>query len=427
MSLFPTITENVTKATKAFFEEIKEWVATNYATQTSLEGAETFAIPDIIVYGDSIAAGTQLLLTGLGKTTNRQTGILARVTGATELNSAEAGTILLGDELTKQGSSKSTLKGSGVAFLQKYTLVRPRGPYMAELPFINLNWSKNDIGAFGPVNEQFLKHWRDVLFTLVCRARVGHVQEDNNASGPMPPTFTGTWAEQAETKTNSGAGYHYTTEVGALVKMTVPADYDGQAVTLQFLGNGTSTYWLEVEILVNGKSVGTFTNKERFASGNTAVTPYGVRIAPADVRTGAGITEIATGLAASATIEAKVKALSGRAIFDCAYIEATPSPLVMVSDSLRCPSYALYPDGGWPYTPTDADVEAQNAGSQAVCNLFVDGRVIKDGADPVVNKGGTWLNSVHPYERTCARIAQLMYERLRSRFGSEYNPFTNIQ
>lgn len=283
------------------------------------------------------------------------------------------------------------------------TINRSRAPYLSPVQVAYLMFGINDVSKWGPCNTAFFNSWTPVMKALVDYLRCGAIYEDNDAK----VTLTGFNARTTGTTTCQGTGYSNTTTANSTAQFTIPSDFDGQAVI--YGGLATTNAFATYTATINGVVVAQFSSANMCASsvfgGSAPQLPFTMRIP-----------STAPGFVPGATIVVTVTNIAFVGYCDWWGIESNPAPIVVIGDTLRPPNYT-YANGN-PYVPTDADILAINAANQTLAASYADGRVITDGADTLINKGGGWIVSVHPDERSSAQIALHTKNLIINQFGN---------
>ena len=274
-------------------------------------------------------------------------------------------------------------------------------PYYADGGAYLFNWGINDLGGTPNTQQQIRDTFTMTLRAIIARARTSVVWEDNYtpASGTVgQPTYGAGFVQvTGQEEVASGSTVREaTTMTSANLTLTLPADYTGQPIVIQFIAKpsnsgGTVTF---------GGTAGV-TGTLRVASPLPVTTPIVKRIT--------GLTSSA----ASKTITVTVTQLdSGGAVrFDCWGLESTTPPPVIVCNAPRVLSsgYAVY---GNPIG--DTDVTALNAVIASVVAEF-DGMVQLADLDAALNKDATLFGSdgLHPNESGAARAAEAVLSAIR--------------
>lgn len=368
---------------------------------SEISGAFAPVLSKLLVGGHSIASGSS----PLQNAANRITTKLAQQIGATETNVAAATSGMLAADFATTPPSKLSQGNNWPHFCQNYQPARAVGPYLASTIITEIMWGINDIAQYGPANAAFLADWKSVVFALCCFMRSGAYKPYTD--GSIAYGGSGSWTGFATTTQSPGTGTQFNPTNGCTETITLPSDYDGQAVDLFFLTGGDTTPCASATYTV---TVGGVQVAQQSSLGiNVAANGAAFQTQLYCIRLPGGTTNLAAG----ATIVVTFSNIVGNAFAAGWSIESSPAPFVILADVLRSPAgYSAY--AAWPYTPTDADVIAVNAANLAVAAQFPDGVVICDGADAAINKIGNswdWIN-VHPMARIAGQIASLQRAKL---------------
>lgn len=266
-----------------------------------------------------------------------------------------------------------------------------------------LFWGINDIGLLGNTT-QMRTAYTNALRAVISRHRASTVWEDTNAKFTYGAGFT-----QLAGTEDIGSGTscrQATTTTAATITLTLPADYNGEVVTLQFWGvahdtggGGTVTFSGTAGV------TGTLSTSAAMPAATLSQVPI-VRRVTNLTSANAGQTIIATVTSLDA---------GGTVYFDCAWLEAKAAPAVLVCNinRLTASGYAFY--GGWSGTEgtKDSDVQAWNTAITNVVAEF-DSMVQLVDIDALIGKN-TALTSdgIHPNEYGAALIVDAMIDALR--------------
>lgn len=288
---------------------------------------------------------------------------------------------------------------------EKVPSVTRGGPYAGDGGASLLFWGINDLGLLGNTT-QMRAAWTHAMRSCISRARASTIWENDNASrlayGAGFTNLSGT------AEIGSGDSVRQSTVSGgtATVTLTLPADYKGETVVMQFWGVASDTG--------NGGTV-TFTGTAIASTPHTGTTIYTGAAMPAATLSQTPIVKRFTGLTsaqAGQTIIATVSAIdaSGTVYFDCAWLEPLAPPVVLVCgiNRLTTSGYAFY--GGWSGTQgqKDADVAAWNAQTVSVISEF-DSMVQYVDIDAYVgNNTATTSDGIHPNEYGAGLIVDAM-------------------
>lgn len=303
-----------------------------------------------------------------------------------------------GAQIASQGRSQ----GGYTRMMQECIKSQRTAPYAGNGGGCFLIYGINDIGLTGKT-LQMQTAFGHALRACISRWRASSIKEDSDASIAYGAGFTSAGGTQDFT---SGTTVHKcTVTTNSTITITLPADYTGQTIAVQFIGASG----------VFG-GAGTFSGTASFASGTLSTSNIHpsshcpvvrrFRGVPAD----AGKTLIFTATAVDT---------SGEIDFDCWWIEADNPPPVVVCNIPRCLAvgYASYAQ-----TPADSDIANFNGVITSVVGEF-DGMVQIANLDTALNKdltnppGITTLyasDGIHPNEFGAARCADAITSAVHS-------------
>jgi hypothetical protein len=304
--------------------------------------------------------------------------------------------------------------------LQNVTSSQSGAPYVGMGGAYYFGWGINDLG-FNTDTAQFRTNYQLALRMAISRCRASRRVDNDVASGIVygagfsSLAFTNDYSSGPTAFVGAGwATLHQaTTTTAATVTITLPSDYDGSPICLNWVANagvvgGTITYSGTAGV------TGTTSTSNIVPVGQLSRSTVPFRITTL------------TSANASQTIICTVTALdaSGTVFFDGYWIESKTAPLVLVSNIAKLTStgYAVYTT-----VPTDAQVDTWNAMIAGVVAEF-DSMVQLVDIDSAIDKtnlGTTTLSfdGLHPSEWGAARIADAAVKAWRkARPSTAYGP-----
>lgn len=270
-------------------------------------------------------------------------------------------------------------------------------PYTGEGGALCLMFGINDLGTLGGASTQIRSGYQETLRACLSRWRASTIFETTASN----TAFGGTWTtetNQPDRASSSEWRYHATT--GGTVTITLPADYNGEPVSICLIGrfgtNGGTVTW----------------------SGTAGVTGTTVtnNVMPSGTLTNVPMVKRVTNLTsanAGQTIIGTVTANSGLVYYDCWWLESKSPPPVVVADvpRLTATGYSTkYP--GWTQQTgsLDSDVTTLNADIASVCAEF-DGMVQMAYLDAKLNKDASlFSDGLHPNDRGAALCADALMD-----------------
>jgi hypothetical protein len=259
----------------------------------------------------------------------------------------------------------------------------------------------NDLGSLGGASTQILAAELIAFRAIISRWRAAFYAENDTATGNLQATYGGTWtAETGKTDFASSGTERFHSTTGGTVTITLPADYKGEPVVMNFIGRPGS----------NGGTV-TF-------SGTAGVTGTisTDNIMPSATLSNIPVVKRVTNLTssnASQTIIATVTANVGLVYYDCAWLESLSPPPVIIANIPRLPSgqYTVkYPSWTAQQGSFDLDVAAWNANLATVVAEF-DGMVQVADLDGKLQADATkFSDGLHPNDLGAGLCADALYE-----------------
>lgn len=302
-----------------------------------------------------------------------------------------------GAKLTYEGAAQ----GGWNRMLQFITRPQRGAPYAADGGAYILCWGINDIGNSAGTQTEIRAAYVHALRCVLSRCRSSTIFENDFLIGTRT-TYTGGFGlATATNEFSSGTTVHLTSATSATVTMTLPADYNGETVAIQFIANagafgGTVTWSGTAGV------TGTTSTSNVIASATAQHLPVVKRI-----------TNL-TAANAGQTIVGTVTSLdaSGSVLFDSWWLEAANPPLILMCNVARLTTagYALY-------TNVIGDTEVNNLNtdiSTLVTNEF-DARVRIVDIDSALNKvTANYFDGLHPNEIGSAKCVDAVLDALNS-------------
>jgi hypothetical protein len=277
-------------------------------------------------------------------------------------------------------------------------------PYAPEGGAMIMMHGINDLGTLGGATTQILTAYQHALRACISRWRASVIAENDAATGPLVPTYGGTWtAETAKYDISSSGTERFHATTGGTITLTLPADYAGEPVVMNFIGRAG----------VNGGIV-TF-------SGTAGVTGTITtdNIMPSATLSNCPVVKRVTNLTsanASQTIIATVTQNSGLVYYDCAWLESKAPPPVIVCDvpRLTATGYSTkYASWVAQTASLDGDVQALNTAMASVVAEF-DGMVQTAYMDAKLNKvASLFFDGLHPNETGAAMCADAIMDAVK--------------
>lgn len=299
--------------------------------------------------------------------------------------------------------------GGWARVMQTLTRTPPAGtnihgsPYFSDGGGTILAWGINDIGGVSGTQTAIRAAFQQALRAVISRARSSVVFEDNSTVGGVPTYGAGFTQVTSTQDFSSGSTVRQaTTTTSATVTITLPSDYKGEPVAIQFSA-------------MPGTQGGTVTfSGTAGVTGTLALTG----VAPATPNSHLPVIKRITNLTsanAGQTIIITVTSLdaSGLVLFDCWWLESLiPAPVIVCNvPRLLTAGYAGYANG-----IGDTDVANLNTAIVSVVAEF-DGMVQIADLDGALNKNSARFaaDGLHPNEdgaRYCARAIQNAIRKL---------------
>lgn len=309
----------------------------------------------------------------------------------------------ISSKLAQDGRSQ----GGWVRVMQDITIAVPQGQNMHGAPYYPDNgaflmcWGINDIGNIGgsATQTQIRSAFGNALRAVIARARCSVVWEDSYTGPAGQPSYGAGFTQTAGTSEfSSGTSLRdATSTTNATITLTLPSDYAGQPVVVQFVAEpgaagGTVTF------------SGTAGVTGTLSTSNILPSATGYRVPV--VRRITGLTSVNAGQ----TIVMAVTALdaSGKVRFDYWGLESlTPVPVIVCNVArILSAGYALYAN-----TIGDTDVANLNTTLTSVVAEFDQMVQIAD-IDSQLGKATANFASdgLHPNEIGAARAAQACFD-----------------
>ena len=307
-----------------------------------------------------------------------------------------------GSRLTVEGASQ----GGWATFWRvtsTHKFANTRGfPYVGEGGAFLGVWGINDLGTLGGATTQIRAAYVHAVRALISRWRASFYAEDTAATGKLVPTYGGTWTPETlqHDKASSGTWrYHVTT--GGTVTLTLPADYQGEPVVMNFPGrpgaNGGTITFTGTALTGKPENNSTISTNDIMPSATLSQCPVVKRITSL------------TSANAGQTIIATVTANVGVVYYDGAWLESLAPPPVIWCNIARLPGtgYTVsYPSWTAQTGSHHNDVLTLNADVAAMIAAEFDGMVqIADLDAALAIDAGNFWDNLHPNERGAALCA----------------------
>lgn len=363
-------------------------------------------------YGQSVFGGNSGI-----ELANRQSTRLAQAIGAIESNHAVGGSVL-GIE-NNSGLAGAAATGGYPTILGSFIPASGAAPYLSPLGAVLMCTGINDYCMFGSAG--FPTYFPAALQASIDRLRCGRTYEDSDASVNYP---TGGWSQQAfDGHVNSGSSLHGTNASAATVQVTLPTDYNGEALSFgTVINGGAPSPWsttaacsvAAVDHLSN--PLGSLDLKALWVAFNNSTTHGHNGFATLRIPKGA--------LPAGAqTITLTFTNPGNNSIwFDWWGIEADTPPIIVLEAPIRLTSTGYSAESfNRPFTLDDTGVATVLAALKQVAAVYTDGRVVvADGADAVINKNAAMLTTdqVHPNAAGAGIVAGFDFQALATYLAS---------
>jgi lysophospholipase L1-like esterase len=307
-----------------------------------------------------------------------------------------------GARLTYEGAAQ----GGWTRVMQFSPRPQRGGPYAADGGAYIICFGINDIGNSAGTQTEIRNAYKQALRAILARVRASVIFENDFLNGTRT-TFTGGFGLAGSTNEfSSGTSVQLTSATSATVTMTLPADYNGETVFIQFVANagafgGTVTWSGTAGV------TGTTSTSNVIASATAQHLPVVKRI-----------TNL-TSANAGQTIVGTVTSLdaSGSVLFDCWGLEAKNPPIVLLCNVARLTTagYTLYAN-----TIGDTEVGNLNTDIASVQAEFTDGLVRLVDIDTALNKDvNNFFDGLHPNEIGAARCADAVLTALNGTVPSD--------
>jgi len=301
-----------------------------------------------------------------------------------------------------RAATEGASTGGFERFLRRVNRPQRGGPYTADGGTLLLSYGINDMGLTG-TTTQIRTGFIHAMRTMISRWRASVIYENGFQVGTRT-TYGAGFSNVAVTYASGGAVHWATSTTNANFTLTLPADYNGEPVSICLVGAG-------------GTTGGTVT-----WSGTAGVTGT---TSTSDIMPSAAVTHcpvmkrITTLTSANAgqTIIGTVTALDGggAVMLDCWWLEAKEPPPVIVCNIARLTAAGYTGNyAGWSGTEAsrDGDVGTWNADLRTLVAEF-DAMVQIADVDTALAKTYYFTDGLHPDERGASRIADAVREAMR--------------
>ena len=298
-----------------------------------------------------------------------------------------------GAAITWQGRQQ----GGWVKVMQESIKPQRTAPYVSDGGATLLMYGINDIGATVATQAQIRAMYANALTAVISRCR-SSVFYDNAFSVGTRTSYGAGWANfttaVAEWSSSRVQLRRATSTTTATITLTLPSDYAGETVTVQFIAEPSATAGGTVTFSGTAGVTGTLTTVGSVPAAGVQHIPVVRRMGAAD-----GLSAADAGL----TIVMTLTSVTTQMFFDGWWLEAKYPPPVIVAD---CPRLLTAGYAGYANVPTDTDVANLNTTIQTVVNGF-DGMVQLAACDAALGKATDSFgpDGLHPNEIGAARIA----------------------
>lgn len=372
------------------------WVSTDRKTLYRDDGTTWQEIEEPTPIASNWTAFGHSYLGGVNtwSVTARVDGYIRRLFGVSPNNWKNYG--ISGSKMTYQGASQGGWTTMWREIKGQVGLTFPQTPYGGGFLFM---FGINDLGGIEGATALMQTAWGHVNRAMISRARASRMYEDTD--GTM--VFSGGWSNGTGLPDQASAGtfkYRAGAVTGDTCTITLPADYKGEVVAINFIGrpgpNGC-TYTLSGSALAGNP-----------ANGTTVQTS---NIMPALSFSHVPVVKRITGLSsanASQTIIATITTNANEGQIDGWWLEAEAPPPVIVCDTARPTAAAIaatYPSWVAQTGSHDNDVAAFNTVLDNVIAEF-DTMVQRAYIDTALAKdANNFADGLHPNARGAAKAA----------------------
>jgi hypothetical protein len=298
-------------------------------------------------------------------------------------------------------SIQNFAEGGYTKILQACTRpLRGGQPYAPDGGAYLLCYGINDIGTMSGTQTEIRTAFKHALRTAISRCRASTIFENDVLIGTRTAYGAGFSVAGATRDFSSGTTVHLaSTTTAATVTMTLPSDYNGEDVAIQFISNG-GVFGGTVTFSGTAGVTGTLSTSAIINSGNLSHAALVKRVTNL-TSSNAGQTIIATVTALDA---------SGSVIFDSWWLESNwPQPVIVCNVArLLTAGYASYAN-----VPTDTDVANINSDITSIVAEF-DSMVQIADIDTAMGKAAANFatDGVHPNEIGAARCVEACFTAL---------------
>jgi lysophospholipase L1-like esterase len=300
-----------------------------------------------------------------------------------------------GAKLTYEGAAQ----GGWARFMQFTNRPQRGAPYAPDGGAYVICFGINDIGGSAGTQTEIRNAYKQALRAVLSRARASVIFENDYLVGTRTTYAGGFGSAGGTSEFSSGSTVHTANVTSASVTMTLPSDYNGETVALQFIANA-GAFGGTVTLGGTAGVTGTVSTSGVIASATANHCPVVKRITSL------------TSANAGQTITATITSLdaSGSVLFDCWWLETRYPPPVLVCNVARLTTagYALYTN-----TIGDTEVNNLNTDIASVVAEFTDGLVQLVDIDSALNKDATlFFDGLHPNEIGAAKCVDALLRGL---------------
>lgn len=282
--------------------------------------------------------------------------------------------------------------------------VRPQrgAPYVSDGGASLVAYGINDIGGFSSLSQAqaqaLVKH---ALRAVISRLRAS-VFFDNGYSVGTRTTYGSGWTAMTganDYSSSRGTLRRATSTTSATITLTLPTDFTGQTVVVQFVAEAAAGG--SVAFSGTAGATGTLATSGLIPSGAPVKTPVVRRI---------------TGLPASAagkTIIMTMTSVTSQMLFDGWWLEADYPPPIIVANAARVQTAGY---SGYANAIGDTDIQNLNANSIVPVVAEFDGMVQLADMDGALNKLPECYgpDGLHPNEKGAGRVAEAFQDAIEA-------------
>lgn len=281
-------------------------------------------------------------------------------------------------------------QGGWAKVMQEVVKPQRTAPYVSDGGATLLMYGINDIGATVATQAQIRAMYANALRAVISRCRAS-VYFDNAFSVGTRTTYGAGWVNFTTGVTEWSSSRvqlrRATSTTTATITLTLPSDYNGETVAVQFIAEPSATVGGTVTFSGTAGVTGTLTTVAQVPAAGVQHIPVVRRMGAVD-----GLTAADAGL----TIVMTLSSVTTEMFFDGWWLEADYPPPVIVAD---CPRVTAAGYAGYANAPTDTDVANLNATIASTVAEF-DGMVQIAACDAALGKvtANFGPDGLHPNE-----------------------------